>query len=148
MIEAAFFLYLILSNYRNVSREKKELVMLNMALVFCAILLLFTRSENGGRLSWMFMIGVMCTLSNICVKRKRVLQHGALMIMVCLFLYLRIFNAWQIGLQLYPYKTFLTDGYREGDPIHEKFEYDERYDEDKFYRPALWLFGGGNDNAN
>ena len=148
LIEAMFFLYLILSNYRNVSREKKELVMLNMALVFCAILLLFTRSENGGRLSWMFMIGVLCTLSNICVKRKRVLQHGALMIVVCLFLYLRIFNAWQIGLQLYPYKTFLTDGFRVGDPIHERYEYDKHYDEDKFYRPALWLFGGDNVNGN
>lgn len=148
LIESVFFLYLILANYRNISREKKEVVMLNMALVFCAILLVFIRSENGGRLGWMFMIGVLCTLSNICVKRKRVLQHGALMIVVCLFLYLRIFNAWQIGLQLYPYKTFLTDGYREGDPVHEKFEYDKHYDEDKFYRPALWLFGGDNVNGN
>lgn len=148
LIEAAFFLYLILANYRNISREKKEVVMLNMALVFCAILLVFIRSENGGRLGWMFMIGVMCTLSNICVKRKRVLQHGALMIVVCFFLYLRILNAWQVMIALYPYKTFLTDGYREGDPIHEKFEYDERYDEDKFYRPALWLFGEDNVNGN
>lgn len=148
LIESVFFLYLILTNYRNISREKKEVVMLNMALVFCAILLVFIRSENGGRLGWMFMIGVLCTLSNICVKRKRMLQHGALMIVVCLLLYLRIFNSWQIGLQLYPYKTFLTDGFRVGDPIHEKFEYDERYDEDKFYRPALWRFGGDNVNGN
>ena len=148
LIESVFFLYLILANYRNISREKKDVVMLNMALVFCAILLVFIRSENGGRLGWMFMIGVLCTLSNICVKRKRVFQHGALMIMVCLFLYLRIFNSWQVGLQLYPYKTFLTDGFREGDPIHAKYEYDERYDEDKFYRPVLWLFGGGNDNVD
>ncbi len=148
LIESVFFLYLILTNYRNISREKKDVVMLNIALVFCAILLVFIRSENGGRLGWMFMIGVLCTLSNICVKRKRVLQHGALMIVVCLFLYLRIFNGWQVGLQLYPYKTFLTDGFREGDPIHEKYEYDKHYDEDKFYRPALWLFGGGNDNDN
>lgn len=148
LIEAAFFLYLILTNYRRISNNKKDVVMLNIALAFCAILLLFLRSENGGRLGWMFMIGVFCTMSNICVKRKQVLQHGVMMIVVCLFLYLRIFNAWQLGLQLSPYKTFLTDGFREGDPVHEKYEYDERYDEDKFYRPALWLFGGGNVNGN
>lgn len=146
LIESVFFLYLILTNYRNISREKKEVVMLNMALVFCAILLVFIRSENGGRLGWMFMIGVLCTLSNICVKRKRVLQHGAMMIVVCLFLYLRIIISW--GHLLSPYKTFLTDGHRDYDPTYVQYEYDERYDEDKFYRPALWLFGGGNDNDN
>ena len=154
LMEAVFFLYLILTNYRNISREKKDVVMLNIALAFCAILLIFIRSENGGRLGWMFMIGVMCTLSNICVKRKRVLQHGVLMIAVCLFLFLRIYNAWQVMIALYPYKTFLTDGYREGDPVHRDFEYDERYDADKFYRPAFWWFGGANyfvnenDNGN
>lgn len=147
LIEAVFFLYLILTNYRNISKEKKDLVMLNMALTFCAILLVFIRSENGGRMGWMFMIGVLCTLSNICVKRRQVLQHGILMIVVCLFLYLRIFNAWQMGMQLYPYKMFLTDGYRIGDPIHDKYEYDERYDEDKFHRPALWIFGSDNVNG-
>ena len=149
LMESVFFLYLILTNYRNISRQKKDVVMLNMALVFCGILLFFIRSENGGRLAWMFMIGVLCTLSNVCVKQKKVLAHGVMMIVVCLFLYLRIFNSWQMGLQLYPYKTFLTDGYRDGDPIHEKYEYDKRYDEDKFYRPALWVFGSAiNDDVD
>ena len=113
--------------------------MLNIALVFCAILLVFVKSENGGRLGWMFMIGIMCTMSNICVKNGKLLKHGVMLIGVCLFLYVRIFNAWQIGLQLYPYKTFLTDGYREGDPIHAEKEYDDYYDLDKFYRPAFWF---------
>lgn len=150
LIEAIFFLYLILTNYRNISREKKDVVMLNLALAFCAILLIFIRSENGGRLGWMFMIGVLCTLSNICVKRRQVLRHGVMMIVVCLLLYLRIYIAWQIAMFLYPYKTFLTDGYRAGDPIHEEYEYDQRYDEDKFHRPAFWMFGSdsGNDELN
>lgn len=139
LIEAVFFLYIIMMNYHNISKNAKDVVMLNIALVFCAILLLFIKSENGGRLGWMFIIGILCTLSNICVKRKKVLDHGLVMIVVCLFLYLRIFNAWQLGLQLYPYKTFLTDGVRRGDPIHARFEYDEKYDEDKFYRPAFWF---------
>ena len=40
---------------------------------------------------------------------------------------------------LYPYKTFLTDGHRQGDNIYDEFEYDTNYYEDKFYRPALWF---------
>ena len=139
LLEAAFFLYIILSNYKNISNKVKDVVMLNIALAFCAILLVFIKSENGGRLGWMFMIGIMCTMSNICVKNGKLLKHGAMLIGVCLFLYLRIFNAWQIGLQLYPYKTFLTNGYRAGDPVHAEMEYDDFYDQDKFYRPAFWF---------
>lgn len=149
LMESIFFLYLILTNYHNISKEKKDIVMLNMALMFCAILLVFIKSLNGGRLSWMFMIGVICTLSNVCVKRKQVLQYGILMIVVCLGLYYRIYNSWQGGMMgLYPYKTFLTDGYRIGDPIHDKYEYDFGYDDDKFYRPAFWIFGSDNVNGN
>lgn len=148
LIEAVFFLYLILTRYRNISRGKEDIVMLNMALVFCAILLIFIRSENGGRLGWLFMIGVLCTLSNVCVIRKRVLKQGVLMIVVCLVLYLRIINSWQLMLGLYPYKTFLTDGYREDDPVHKTFEYDDNYDKDKFYRPVLWIFGSDNGDVN
>lgn len=139
LMEAAFFLYVILSHYHNLSNKAKDIVMLNIALVFCAILLVFVKSENGGRLGWMFMIGIMCTMSNICVKNGKLLKHGVMLIGVCLFLYVRIFNAWQIGMQLYPYKTFLTDGYRAGDPIHEAHEYDGYYDRNKFYRPAFWF---------
>lgn len=138
-IEAIFFLYVILTNYGKISNKAKDIVMLNIALVFCAILLVFVKSENGGRLGWMFMIGIMCTLSNVCVKNRAVLKQGLMMVVVCLFLYLRIYNGWQLGLQLYPYKTFLTDGYRAGDPVHAGMEYDDYYDLDKFYRPAFWL---------
>jgi hypothetical protein len=138
-IEAIFFLYVILTNYGKISNKAKEIVMLNIALVFCAILLVFVKSENGGRLGWMFMIGMMCTLSNVCVKNKNVLNQGLIMVVVCLLLYLRVYNGWQTMLGLYPYKTFLTDGYRDGDPIHAKYEYDNYYDRDKFYRPAFWL---------
>lgn len=132
LIEAAFFLYVILRNYKNISNHAKDVVMLNIALVFCAILLVFIRSENGGRLGWFYMIGVMCTLSNICVKNKKVLAQGVLMFVVCFLLFFRILYGW--GILLNPYKTFLTDGYRAGDYIHEQYEYDDRYDENKFYR--------------
>ncbi len=134
LVEAVFFLYIILTNYRNISRTKKDIVMLNMALIFCAVLLVFVRSENGGRIGWMFMMGVLCTLSNVCVKRKRMLQQGVLMIVICLGLYLRVYTSWQLYLNLYPYKTFLTNGYREGDYTWIHYEYDHNYDRDKFYR--------------
>ena len=134
LIEAVFFLYIILTNYRNIPKQKKDIVMLNMALIFCAILLVFVRSENGGRIGWMFMLGVLCTLSNVCIKRKRMLQQGILMIVVCLGLYLRVYSSWQLYLNLYPYKTFLTNGYREGDYSWANYEYDHNYDRDKFYR--------------
>lgn len=135
LIEASFFLYVILRNYKNISNHAKDVVMLNIALVFCAILLVFIRSENGGRLGWMFMIGVMCTLSNICVKNKKLLAQGVLMFAVCFLLFFRILNGW--GVLLNPYKTFLTDGYRAGDYIHKYYEYDDRYDENKLYRPVF-----------
>ncbi len=139
LIEAIFFLFVILRNYERILEEKNQIIMLNLALVFCAVLLIFVRSENGGRLGWLFMIGVFCTLSNICVEEGKILPHGVLMIAVSFLLFFRILTAW--GVQLYPYKTFLSDGYREGDIIRIKNEYDTRYDEDKFYRPVFWLFG-------
>ena len=137
LIEALFFIYVIIKNYHQISEKKKDVFMLNTALIFCAILLIFVRSENGGRLGWMFMLGILCTLSNLCVKNKRFLSQGVLMFVVCFFLYFRILNAW--GVLLTPYKTFLTDGYREGDFIHDNYEYDSMYDENKFYRPAFWF---------
>jgi hypothetical protein len=132
LIEAAFFLYVILRNYKNISNHAKDVVMLNMALVFCAILLFFIRSENGGRLGWYYMIGVMCTLSNICVKNKKLLAQGTLILIVSFFLYYRILDAWAFNMT--PYKTFLTPGHTAAEWIYEQYEYDPLYDEDKLYR--------------
>lgn len=134
LFEAVFFLFVILVNYRNIPNKPQNIVMLNIALVFCAILLIFVRSENGGRLSWFFMIGLLCTLSNICIVNKKLTRSGLLMIIVSLTLYMRVYNAWQEYLNLYPYKTFLTNGYREGDYSWEHYEYDHNYDINKFYR--------------
>lgn len=150
LMEAVFFLYIILTNYQNIPREKKAVIMLNIALVFCAILLVFIRSLNGGRLGWMFMIGIFCTLSNICVKKKKIMKQGLLMIIVSCILFFRILNFWAFN--LIPYKTFLTSGHTAAEWIYETFEYDQKYDNDKFYRPIFWWFGGANyyvnDNVN
>ncbi|WP_276816172.1 EpsG family protein [Segatella maculosa] len=147
LVEAVFFVYIILQNYDFIPDTKKDIVLLNVSLLFCAILLLFVRSENGGRMSWYYAIGVVATLSNIAVYKGRI-ENGllirtavftgyhAFLLLLSFYLYFRILKGWgEGGLQLlYPYKTFLTNGHRENDQIFENYEYDFKYDKDKFYR--------------
>ena len=106
--------------------------MLNALLGFCAILLLFVQSLNGGRLGWYYLIGVIATLSTICNGIHADKQTKILVSLISLMLFVRIVFQW--GVMLSPYKTFLTNGVRDNDPIYEKYEYDENYSQDKFYR--------------
>ena len=133
-LEAVFFITLILWQYDLFDEnDKLQVTLMNMAVIFCAILLLFVRSENGGLIAWHYMIGVIATITYIAKHSEfSVIRSG--IIILCLFLYMRIFFAWQIGNSLYPYKTFLTDGHRTPDIIHEYYEYDPQYDRDKFYK--------------
>ncbi len=132
LIEAVFFLYYILRNYEYITKTEAQTVMTNAALVFCGILLFFIKSENGGRISWFYMIGVISTITYIATWKRRITNNAVVLIIVSFFLYLRILTAW--GVQLYPYKTFLTNGAREGDIVYMKHEYDQHYTIDKFYR--------------
>lgn len=134
-LEAAFFLYFIFIKYNEIPNEKEHIVLLNMALVFCAILLFFIRSENGGRLGWYYMIGIISTLTYLATYKKRVSGYALSLVVVSFLLYLRILFAW--GVFLTPYKTFLTDGTRNGDHIYGKYEYDYNYANDKMYRNAF-----------
>lgn len=138
-LEAAFFLWIIWKNYDGFNNcDRQTRVLLNMALIFCALLLFFIRSENGGRLTWYYMIGIVCTLTTIAMRIRNVHSLAPLLIVVMLFLYIRIFDAWQGNnnylLNLYPYKTFLSPGYRVGDYSYEHYEYDKNYTTDKLYR--------------
>ncbi len=132
IIEAFVFLYIVLKNYRYIPITKKDTVMLNALLGFCAILLLFVQSLNGGRLGWFYMIGVIVTLSTICNGLKEKSQTRVLVLLMSFFLFTRIVFQW--GYMLSPYKTFFSNGIRDYDPIYEKYEYDENYKVDKFYR--------------
>lgn len=132
LIEAVFFLGYILYNYHKIPQKPLNLVMLNMGLIFCAILLIFVRSENGGRLGWYYMIGIIATITYLATHARKITYLGATMLIVSLLLYFRIVYSW--GVLLSPYKTFFTDGIREGDYIEEKYEYDNNYDIDKFYK--------------
>ena len=133
-LEAFFFIYFIINRYRYVKTDRQSIVMLNMALLFCATLLFFVRSENGGRLSWYYMIGLIVTISQLATTGVNKRQVSLFMIALCLFLNVRIYNSWQVFLNLYPYKTFLTDGFRRGDYSYNNYEYDEGYTNDKLYR--------------
>ena len=131
LIEAALFLYLILSQYKRIPKKPKTIVLMNMALVFCAILLVFIRSENGGRLGWFYMIGCISTVTFIChLKNNSQLKFA--MLLISFYLYLRILTGWTTMLS--PYKTFFTNGVRAHDGMHYLYEYDDKYDKDKFYR--------------
>ena len=134
LIEAAFFLFFVLKNYEYITKTEAQTVMTNAALVFCGILLFFVKSENGGRISWFYMIGIISTITYIATWRQRITNTAIIMVFLCLFLYLRVYNSWQLYLNLYPYKTFFTDGHREGDYSWQNYEYDHMYDIDKFYR--------------
>lgn len=131
LLEAVFFLYIILSNYNKIPPKTKNIVLTNMALIFCAILLVFIKSENGGRLGWFYLISCISTITTVC-HLKNAKQHKVIMLLVSFYLYFRIIYAW--GSLLSPYKTFFTNGYRKVDYIHRLYEYDSNYDKDKFYR--------------
>lgn len=134
LIESIFFLYFILRNYEDITETEEQAIMTNAALVFCGILLLFVKSENGGRISWYYMIGIISTMTFIATWKQRVTNTTVILLVLSLFLYLRVYNSWQTYLNLYPYKTFFTNGYREGDYSWQYYEYDHMYDIDKFYR--------------
>lgn len=132
LFEALLFLLPILPNYKRLTEDKEQMVLCNLALIFCATLLFFIRSENGGRLSWFFMMGVISTLSTVFHNFTKYKNYRSLVIFISFILYFRILVQW--GILLYPYKTFLTDGYRDNDRIFRKYEYDMNYSENKFYR--------------
>ncbi|WP_281641802.1 EpsG family protein [Hoylesella loescheii] len=135
ILEAFFFLYFILRNYEKVPKTRTRIVLLNMALLFCAVLLIFSRSLNGGRLGWYYLIGLISTLSLVVPNGKRIGGQFLVLSIFSCFLFLRILLfAWGPLGTLYPYKSFFTNGVRKGDWVHDKWEYDQDYDRDKFYR--------------
>ena len=133
-IEAVLFACILIWKYDAFDdNSRKEIVLLNMALVFCAILLVFVRSENGGRVAWHYMIGIIASFTHLATspQHKTSALTGALLMLFSI-LFLRIVFAW--GVLLSPYKTFFTDGHRDGDFIYNIYEYDAQYDIDKFYK--------------
>ena len=134
LLEAFVFLVLILKRYDEINEKNKlQVMMCNMAFIFCAVLLIFSRSENGGRLSWYFLIGILSVFSYFASRKKsKNSAYNLTLVSMCVVLFVRIVISW--GVLLSPYKTFFTPGFRDGDFIHRIYEYDKKYDEDKFYK--------------
>lgn len=133
ILEAGFFLFFLIKSYKYLPDTKQSIVLYNIALAFCAVLLLFIRSENGGRLSWYFVYGLIFSLTQLSTTSYgKKIKMGLQLSIVSFVLFLRILTSW--GVLLYPYKTFFTNGHRENDYIFERYEYDYNYDKDKFYK--------------
>lgn len=138
LIEAIVFLYFILKRYNEIPETREHLVFLNAALFFCGVLLFFIQSSNAGRQSWYFMLGIIYILVYLCSTRKTFDSYARYVYLMVTALFLRIVFGW--GILISPYKTFLTNGHRDGDHIYMKFEYDEKYDQDKFYRMPFSIY--------
>lgn len=132
LLESISFLAILLFNYNRIPNDRKSIILFHVAIAFCAILLLFIKSLNGGRISWAFGIGIISTFTYLSTYTKKFNKLSVTLIILCLLLYVRILISW--GVMLYPYKTFFTNGTRDGDFIEQKYEYDHHYDSNKFYR--------------
>lgn len=136
VVEVVFIVWVLFKNYRYIGREKKTLVFLNMCYVLCAILMMFMRFGQGGRFGWPFFLGLFYMFTMIA-NRAGVNKHlKGLMILVSFALFMRITLFWG-NINLLPYKTFLTDGIPSAPNVYDRYEYDVRYTNDKFYRPAF-----------
>ena len=130
VIESVLFLFILLTNYKKIDKDEYTLTMINVYLMFCGLLLFFCKSSDGGRISWYCLLGIIVILERLCRPKSAVPLKGFITVM-CFVLFYRILTAW--GILLYPYKTFLTPGIRQGDFIEEGYEYDHAYDNDKLY---------------
>lgn len=130
VIEATLFLSILLLNYKRIDDDALSLTLANVYLMFCGVLLFFCKSSDGGRIAWYCLIGIIVILERLCRPKSAVALKSFITVM-CFVLFYRILSAW--GILLYPYKTFLTPGIRQGDFIEEAYEYDHAYDNDKLY---------------
>ena len=130
VIESLLFFILFLRNYKKIGNDSYSLTMANAYLMYCGLLLFFCKSSDGGRISWYCLIGIIVILEEFC-RYKSAIQLKGFITLMCFVLFYRILSAW--GILLYPYKTFLTPGIRQGDFIEKNYEYDHNYDNDKLY---------------
>lgn len=135
ILESAVFLILLFNQYDKINDENKgQVMMLNMSFVFIGLLLFFIRSNNGGRMTWYYMIGIISTFNIMVTKIRHTSIYSFVMLVMCAMLYLRILFSWGALGTLYPYKSILSDGHRKGDWVWETWEYDVNYDTDHFYK--------------
>lgn len=132
--ESVVIMYFIYKNYDNLFQTPRMTLMTNMAILFCLLLVLFFKSENGGRICWYYLIGVIVTLSNLMGGSWQTFARRIAILVICCALFYRVLTAWgRLGI-LYPYTTMFHNGPRTWDLSWTDYEYDHNYDKDKFYR--------------
>ena len=135
LFEVVILMYFIFNRYDKIPEDREHITYLNAALMFCFILFAFIQSSNSGRQSWYYIMGMIYTLSFLATQGEGFDQYAKMLYLVATLLFLRFVFNW--GILISPYKTFLTKGHRQNDPVFQSFEYDEKYDDNKFYRPAF-----------
>lgn len=138
VFEVVAMMYLIFNRYDKIPEDRENIVYLNASLMFCFILFAFIQSSNAGRQSWYYIMGIIYLLSFLSTKGDGFDQYAKTVYIVATILYLRFVFNW--GILISPYKTFLTNGHRQGDIVYEVFEYDDHYDADKFYRKPFDIY--------
>lgn len=134
---ACLFLYLMLKNVDLIGDEKKDIFFYNTAIAYCAVQLLFIRFDQGGRLAWYFLIGLIYVLSQIALRAVAGSWVRPVLVVLSFLMFFRITYSWLS--MLTPYKTFLTNGEPSGKPIYIENEYDKNYTIDKLYRPTFYF---------
>lgn len=133
ILQVVVLLFLVYHNRSLLGNDKKTNTFLNTLFFYFGLLLVFIRFGQGGRFGWYMIIAIIYLFSEISINKKAADEVRGILIILCFVLFYRITSLWAFNLT--PYKTFLTPGYPSGDRyIYEKWEYDERYTYDKFYR--------------
>ena len=132
VLEVIVFMYVFKRNEILIPHDKITLTYLNLSYIFCAILLIFMRFGQGGRIGWFFMFGFIYCPSLFATMKRQIGDMKLFVVLLSMFLFLRITNGWSE--MLIPYKTFLTNGEPCGKKIYDYYEYDIKYTDNKFYR--------------
>ena len=72
ILEAVFFLALIIYRYDGIAKDKLSTCMLNISLMFMFILTFFVKFTDGGRMSWFFLIGIASTIAEIAQEENNI----------------------------------------------------------------------------
>ena len=133
ILQVSVLYFLIYQNRRVLPDNKKTNGFLNLLYAYFGLLLIFIRFGQGGRFGWYMIIAVIYLFTEISKNKNLLMDVKNMVVALSFVLFFRITNVWAFNLT--PYKTFLTPGYPSGDLyIYEKWEYDELYTIDKFYR--------------
>lgn len=136
LLQVSVLLYIVYQNRNVLPVNRKTEMFLNILFFYFGLLLMFIRFGQGGRFGWYMIIAIIYLFTEISINKRTHHVTRNIIVFLCFILFYRITTLWAFNLT--PYKTFLTNGYPSGEEyIYERWEYDERYTSNKFYRQAI-----------